>query len=603
MNPTKTIFQRNRLRVAIASAVLMTAHGMANADPVTLNLEMMCPFPLIGDQPILATINADYPAEVTVGESFGPFAVDTITVVNDTSRQGLSLMQAKTVTGEASSFTTISTGHRDIANDVLLTVEPTAVPEESGSFDVPAVGDAPAVVFTVADVGTAQITVDDLILDLINRKADGTPANPPIGEFTSDCTVVEGQNNVLHTFEIVEGDVSVPQNIEVDQTAIDFGDVQMGMTEQMTVAISNSGGEILGINGVSIAGTDADQFVQTNNCTTLAAGENCSVVVTYSASEEGVQNATLTIASDDPDTPNVTVALTGNGLIEPVSDIVLSDESLDFGAIEIGTSSEKTLTISNLGGASLNISNVSLANNSDFQITSTDCDIVAPDANCSVTMTYTANSTDTSSDVLTIESNDPDQASVTVALSGSGKDPVDNTLEIFMNVEGTTYVSASDNSLPLSGSIDSILDLSTGMITADLMLNPTSGTFHISQLFRKLTATAHVEFEQLGQTTGSLVNGVLTANSQAYVKVPKVTVNIFGLPIPIGGGNDCRTMDPVTFSVATPDGEIFQPLEGGSLVGNYELPALENCGLLTSVLSQFLAGPGNTIDLDLTPQQ
>ncbi|OZG70740.1 hypothetical protein BTA51_24450 [Hahella sp. CCB-MM4] len=603
MNHTATPFPRNRLRAAIAGVVLMTAHGAANADPVSLVLQMQCPFPLIGDQPILATINADYPAEVKVGESLGPITVSTITRVNDTSRQGLSLMQAKTVTGEATSITTISTVNRDIPNEVLLTIEPTAVPEVTGDFDVPAVGDAPAVDFTLADVGTAKLTIDDLVLDLVNLKSDGTPANPPIGEFTSDCTVEEGQNNVLHTFEIVEGDVNIPQDISVDPASIDFGDVQLGMSEQTDVTVSNKGGDILGINGVTLSGADASEFVQTNNCTTLAAGESCNISVTYAASEEGAQNAVLSIASDDPDTPNVTIDLSGNGLVEPVSDIELSAEEIDFGVIEIGNSAERTLTVTNTGGASLNVTSVALANNGDFIITGTDCDIVAPEGSCSVTMTYTANSSDASSDVLTIESNDPDEASVAVALSGSGRDPVDNTLPIVMDVDGSTYVAASDNTLSLTGTIDSILDLSTGMITADMMLNPTSGTFHISQLFRKLTATAYVEFEPVGQTTGSLVNGKLTADSTAYVKVPKVTVNIFGLPIPIGGGDSCRTMDPVTFTVATPDGEIFQPLNGGRLVGNYELPALDNCGLLTSVLSQFLAGPGNSIDLDLKPQQ
>ncbi len=397
MNHTATPFQRNRLRAAIAGVVLLTAHGAANADPVSLVLEMQCPFPLIGDQPILATINADYPAEVKVGESLGPITVSTITNVNDTSRQGLSLMQAKTVTGEATSITTISTVNRDIPNEVLLTIDPTPVPEVTGAFDVPATGDAPAVDFTVADVGTAKLTVDDLVLDLVNLKADGTPANPPIGEFTSDCTVVEGQNNVLHTFEIVEGDVNIPQDINVDPAMIDFGDVQLGMTEQANVTVSNKGGDILGINGVTVAGADASEFVQANNCTTLAAGESCNISVTYAASEEGAQNASLSIASDDPDTPNVTVSLSGNGLVEPVSDIELSAAELDFGVIEIGSSAERTLTVTNTGGASLNINSVALANNGDFIITGTDCDIVAPEGSCSVTMTYTANSKDASS--------------------------------------------------------------------------------------------------------------------------------------------------------------------------------------------------------------
>jgi len=102
-------------------------------------------------------------------------------------------------------------------------------------------------------------------------------------------------------------------------------------------------------------------------------------------------------------------------------------------------------------------------------------------------------------------------------------------------------------------------------------------------------------------TTGTLIDGNLTANSSLYVEVPKVTVRLFGLKIPVGGGQDCRTADPVNIELASVEGTNFSLSEGGDVTGNYTLPPLQNCGPLTDVLNQFLAGPDNGIDLTLTP--
>lgn len=47
-NPNKSV---RTLGTAIAAAALMTGGGNALAEPVSLELEFTCPFPLIGEQP------------------------------------------------------------------------------------------------------------------------------------------------------------------------------------------------------------------------------------------------------------------------------------------------------------------------------------------------------------------------------------------------------------------------------------------------------------------------------------------------------------------------------------------------------------------------
>jgi len=171
-----------------------------------------------------------------------------------------------------------------------------------------------------------------------------------------------------------------------------------------------------------------------------------------------------------------------------------------------------------------------------------------------------------------------------------------------LDVEGSTFIAANNGTVPLLGVIKSQFNLTRGEFKGDLNLDPTKGSFEVIQGWKRYQATAKIEFEPVGETVGTLVDGVLMATSQAYVKLPKVTKTLFGLAFwNIGGGADCRTKEPVTFTITSADGEYFDALSGGVVTGTYTMPALENCGLLTSILSSKLAGPGNTISLTLTP--
>ncbi|WP_222847928.1 hypothetical protein, partial [Haloferax sp. KTX1] len=125
--------------------------------------------------------------------------------------------------------------------------------------------------------------------------------------------------------------------------------------------------------------------------------------------------------------------------------------------------------------------------------------------------------------------------------------------------------------------------------------------FEIPLLWYSIDGSAEIEFEPVGETTGTLKNGQLTTQSKLNVHVKEASVNLFGKDIKIGGGTECRTEAPAEITLEN-EGDNFLPLSGGTLVGTYELPRLENCGLLTEVLNKFMAGPGNQIELELTPQ-
>jgi len=173
---------------------------------------------------------------------------------------------------------------------------------------------------------------------------------------------------------------------------------------------------------------------------------------------------------------------------------------------------------------------------------------------------------------------------------------VPQPLEFAFDLTGSSFIQAANGTTPLTGGIVAQFDLATGTHTSELTLAPTTGSFTILGI---LPVTASIEFVQAGPTTGSLVDGRLTSRSEMFVRLTNVLA--FGY-LPIGGGPTCQTTTPAVVDLATPAGELFDPLAGGNLEGTYTLPGLAagSCGFLGDLISLFTAGPNNTIDLALT---
>ncbi|MEV6756838.1 DUF6801 domain-containing protein [Streptomyces sp. NPDC051214] len=198
----------------------------------------------------------------------------------------------------------------------------------------------------------------------------------------------------------------------------------------------------------------------------------------------------------------------------------------------------------------------------------------------------------------TLDPADQNKTLHTVQVEAGPTDPTDppdpggEPLQLSYGITGSTFIKAGKGSAPLTGGIDARYDPAKGTFDADLELAPTKGKF---TLLGFLPATADISFEPIGRTTGTLdTAGSLKTHSETHVKL--TGVNALGLPI--GGGPNCRTNEPAGVDLAS-EGR-FEPHTGGKLKGTYTLPALKDCGAFNDMISAFVAGPGNTIELNLT---
>jgi hypothetical protein len=68
-----------------------------------------------------------------------------------------------------------------------------------------------------------------------------------------------------------------------------------------TVALTNSGNAPLNISAISINGTNATDFIQTNNCSgPIAVGAGCTFSISFAPSDVGNLSAAIQIVSDAP---------------------------------------------------------------------------------------------------------------------------------------------------------------------------------------------------------------------------------------------------------------------------------------------------------------
>jgi hypothetical protein len=78
-----------------------------------------------------------------------------------------------------------------------------------------------------------------------------------------------------------------------------------------SVTLTNSGGAALSVTSIALTGTNSGDFAQTNTCgSSVAAGANCNISVTFKPTASGSRTATVIITDSSAGSPH-TVALTG----------------------------------------------------------------------------------------------------------------------------------------------------------------------------------------------------------------------------------------------------------------------------------------------------
>lgn len=256
----------------------------------------------------------------------------------------------------------------------------------------------------------------------INVVAAGTGGGPIVNG--TDATAVSGTG--------IQAVIAVASPV--------WPQVVVGDTSDRNSAVSNSGAASMSVTSMTITGTNANQFefrspaacVGLTSCSgalfTVNGGSSTNVSIRCKPTSVGAKAATLTVTSNAESGTN-TAALSCTG-VKP--DITVNPTSLDHGSVALGSNNTRNFTVSNANTATTSTLTYYFdqAASGDFAVTAgTNCTAGSPctlAANASAvhTVRFTPTAMGTRNGSIGVVSDDQENPTITVSLTGVGTRPV-----------------------------------------------------------------------------------------------------------------------------------------------------------------------------------
>ncbi len=208
-------------------------------------------------------------------------------------------------------------------------------------------------------------------------------------------------------------------NLQAAPAPVAFPSTAVNATSATTtITITNAG--TASALAVTASTPDATHFpLSANTCSnvTVGAGGSCSFKVAFHPTASGGLSANITVSRTGG---ALTVGVSGTGSAGASPGQLSIPSALNFAGQAVGTTSApSTVTISNIGGAVVNVSSVSSSNPSEFTVASSTCTTVSAGASCKVGVTFKPGTAGTRSGSITVVSNGTGSPQA-IGVSGTG---------------------------------------------------------------------------------------------------------------------------------------------------------------------------------------
>ena len=240
-----------------------------------------------------------------------------------------------------------------------------------------------------------------------------TPSAP--GPVTGSLNLTDDSYNLGSSQAVVLTGTGTAPAASVTPTSLSFAAQVAGTTSTAkTITVLSRGTGALQVTNVVATGP----FSQTNNCNVpMAPNTSCTIQVSFTPVLIGTASGSVTI-TDNAGTQ--TVALSGSGSAA----VTFLPTSLSFGTVVQGTSSTRTVTVTNRLNTALNVTIA--VSNGPFSLSTntTTCGAsIAAGASCAVGVTFSPGTIGAASGTLTLTDTAAGSPQ-TVSLSGTGGAPV-----------------------------------------------------------------------------------------------------------------------------------------------------------------------------------
>ena len=181
---------------------------------------------------------------------------------------------------------------------------------------------------------------------------------------------------------------------------LDFGLQPLGQTRSLAVTLTNTGDGDLHLRAL---GNPSGNFLLLRTCpvpSTLAPGADCVVLVGFSPSVFGAQQASLSFVDDALGDQTVTITGSGTGSV-----LVADVSRIDFGMVYLGDADTRAVHLWNRGMSDLVVTGIAVSGPGLAEASDCQAAPVAPGESCAVMVRFAPSAATTLATALTVDSN------------------------------------------------------------------------------------------------------------------------------------------------------------------------------------------------------
>jgi hypothetical protein len=305
-------------------------------------------------------------------------------------------------------------------------------------------------------------------------------------------------------------------NLVVSQAQLDFGTVAVGSSKTLTDTVSNPTTSAITVTQASVS---ASGFEISSPAfpATLNPGANFTLRVTFHPAAPGAQTGTVSLLRQSSSNQSVSTTLVASGMaVTPTAagHLTASSSSLNFGNVQVGNIRSLSETITNSGGMSVTISQVTP---SGTGVTLSGLSVPVT-LNPGQTATLTVNFAPLSSGSLTGGLklvSDADNPTLNIALSGTGVTPAGTPAVLAANPTSLTFGNVAAAS---SKTLSQTLTNSGGSALTISQIAPSGTGFSFTGINPPVTLSAGQSFTfnvTFTPATAGSVSGALSVTSNA----------------------------------------------------------------------------------------
>ena len=291
---------------------------------------------------------------------------------------------------------------------------------------------------TLVSAGTAAVTVNSVTLAGTGFAVSGIsfPAtlipgqtvtvqvgfNPTVAGLATGTISISTDSNVGTTSKVTLTGTGAPAptpQLTLSARSLDFGNISLNTASAQTLTLTSSGNAALTVNSVAFTGAGFAISGATFPAT-LNPGESLPLQLSFDPTVMGAAIGTITISSNSASESTSTVNLTGTGM---AAQLALSAATLDFGDVNLNTTSANNLSLTSSGNTPLTVNAVTLTG-ATFSISGANFPATLnPGQSLTLQVSFDPTAAGDATGIMSIASNSVSGSKSTVNLRGSGKSP------------------------------------------------------------------------------------------------------------------------------------------------------------------------------------